>query len=115
LKNLIIIGGGYAGIRAMKKLKNIDDLKITLFDIEAYQYLQTEAYSLIANTSKITNVTIDIQSLCEYNGNANFIRKKVTNIDFNENKIFCHDDEYDYDYLIISSGNYTNFPKVVTG
>jgi NADH dehydrogenase len=115
MKKLIIIGGGYAGLRAMQKLKSVDDLEILLIDIQAYHYLQTEVYSLIANTSKITDVTVDILSLCEYNGNAKFLRSKVTNIDFENNKILCDVTPYSYDYLIISSGSYTNFPKAISG
>ena len=115
MKKIIIIGGGYAGIRAMQRLKGVSDIEIILFDIQAYQYLQTEAYAIIANTANITHVTVDLPSLCKYNENAQFIRKKITSINF-ENKFISSDkDEYSYDYLIIASGSYTNFPKVVNG
>ncbi len=115
MKKLIIVGGGYAGIRAMKRLKGVENLEIQLIDIQPYQYLQTEAYSLIANTSMITHVTVDLPSLCEYNENAFFLRAKVTDINFDERYIICDTKTIAYDYLIISTGNYTHFPKQVEG
>lgn len=115
IKQLIIIGGGYAGVRAMQRLKGVKNLEILLIDIQPYQYLQTEAYSLIANTTNITHITVDLPSLCEYNENASFIRGKVSDIDFSKKIILCENESLSYDYLIISSGNYTKFPKIVTG
>ncbi|MDF1878607.1 FAD-dependent oxidoreductase [Sulfurimonas sp. SAG-AH-194-C20] len=115
MKKLIIIGGGYAGIRAIQKLKGVENLDITLIDIQPYHYLQTEVYSLIATTAWITDVTVDLQSICEFNDNVNFIRSKVTGIDFDENSILCEDTQLFYDYLIIASGSKTNFPKSIGG
>ena len=48
-KKLIIIGGGYGGIRAMQGLSTVKELDIILLAQNPYHYLQTEAYALIAN------------------------------------------------------------------
>lgn len=53
MRNLVILGGGYGGLRAIQKLLNEKDLKdvsVTLIEKEAYHSLKTEFYALAAGT-----------------------------------------------------------------
>ena len=59
-KRVIIVGGGYGGVRVMQRLSSIEGLEILLIDQNPYHYLQTEAYALIANAVTITDVTVDL-------------------------------------------------------
>lgn len=51
MKKVVIIGGGYAGIYALRELVKNKNIKITLIDKHTYHNLQPEVYDLIANKS----------------------------------------------------------------
>ena len=42
-KRVIIVGGGYGGVRVMQRLSSVEALEIILIDQNPYHYLQTEA------------------------------------------------------------------------
>jgi NADH dehydrogenase len=48
MKKVVIIGGGYAGIYALRELVKEKNIKITLIDKHTYHNLQPEVYDLIA-------------------------------------------------------------------
>jgi len=53
VRHLVILGGGYGGLRVIQRLladKEIKDFKITLVEREAYHSLKTEFYALAAGT-----------------------------------------------------------------
>ena len=64
MKRVVIIGGGYAGIYALRELVKNKNIKITLIDKHTYHNLQPEVYDLIANKSNFAEVTIDLTTLC---------------------------------------------------
>jgi len=114
-KQLIIIGGGYGGIRAMQGLSRVKELDITLIDQNPYHYLQTEAYALIANEVTLTDVTVDLVALCKRYKNTSYKKASIKDIDLLGKKVKCEDGDLSFDYLIIATGSRTNFPKTIAG
>jgi NADH dehydrogenase len=114
-KRVLIIGGGYGGIRALEHLYQRDDLNITLIDQNNYHYLQTEAYGFIANRISLTDITISLPTLAAQMG-VGFYKKKVSNIDSQSNRVIFDDESYlEFDYLIIAAGSRTHFPSNIEG
>ncbi|MBY0096953.1 NAD(P)/FAD-dependent oxidoreductase [Mesobacillus maritimus] len=91
MKNLVILGGGYGGMRILQRLLPNDlpeDVTITLIDRVPYHCLKTEYYALAAGTisdqhvrvcfpehprlklkyAEITEIQIDKQQVCLQNG-----------------------------------------------
>lgn len=118
MEKVVIIGGGYSGIYALKELVKEKDIKITLIDKHTYHNLQPEVYDLIANKSNMADVTIDLKSLC-YGFNHPYLEYKnlkVSEIDLKNKKIYSDEKEtVEYDYLIMAAGTRTFFPSVVEG
>ncbi|MEA3290578.1 MAG: FAD-dependent oxidoreductase [Campylobacterota bacterium] len=118
MKRVVIIGGGYAGIYALRELVKNGDIHITLIDKHTYHNLQPEVYDFIANKANIADVTIDLSSLCAGFDHPYLEYKnlRVTGIDFKEQKIFSEEKEIvDYDYVILAIGTRTYFPKSIEG
>lgn len=115
-QRVIIIGGGYAGVKALQTLASSNLCDILLIDQHPYHYLQTEAYELIANECSMTRVTIDLVALClSYGEHVTFIKDTIREIDF-ENKCAsgqnsCHP----YDYLLLCSGSRTAYNSATPG
>ncbi len=114
-KKLIIIGGGYGGIRAMQGLSSVKELEIVLIDQNPYHYLQTEAYALVANEVTLTDVTVDLVALCKRYKNSRYIKMTIRDIDLANKKVISDDAALAFDYLIIAAGSCTDFPKSIEG
>ena len=118
MKRVVIIGGGYAGIYALRELVKNKDIKITLIDKHTYHNLQPEVYDLIANKSNIADVTIDLTTLCmglnhDY---LEYKNLKVRQIDHEKKKIYTEEQEIvEFDYLIMAAGTRTFFPPQIPG
>lgn len=118
MKKIVIIGGGYAGIYALRELVKNKNIKITLIDKHTYHNLQPEVYDLIANKSNFADVTIDLTTLCmgfDHN-HLEFKNLKVRKIDKKDKKIYTEEKEIvEFDYLILAAGTRTFFPPQVSG
>ncbi|MEA2049452.1 MAG: NAD(P)/FAD-dependent oxidoreductase [Campylobacterota bacterium] len=118
MKKVVILGGGYSGVYALKELVKNQDIQITLIDKHTYHNLQPEVYDLIANKANIADVTIDLSSLCSGFDHPYLEYKnlRVTDIDFDLNIISTQENEtVSYDYLILAMGTRTFFPKNIEG
>lgn len=118
MKKIVILGGGYAGIYALRELVKNKDIKITLIDKHTFHNLQPEVYDLISNKSNIADVTIDLTTLC--NGFEHdfleFKNLRVIDIDEKLKIIYTQEKEsIEYDYLIMATGTRTFFPKSIDG
>lgn len=114
-KRVLIVGGGYAGVRAMQHLSAHPALEVTLIDQHPYHYLQTEAYALIAHRASLIDVTVDLPALCRSYENVTFVKAKVIGIDFERKKVTSEQREFYYDYVILAMGSRTFFPDTIPG
>ena len=114
-KKVIIIGGGYAGLRVINKLASSKDIEILLLDKNPYHYMQTDVYELIANEKDFAGVSIDFFTFCMGFDNTTFLKQEVKNIDFKKKKVITNLDRFYYDYLVIAVGSRTKFATNVEG
>lgn len=118
MEKVVIIGGGYAGIYALRELVKNKNIKITLIDKHTFHNLQPEVYDLIANKSNIADVTIDLTTLC-MGFNHSYLEYKnlnVRKIDREAKKIYTEEKEIvEFDYLVMAAGTRTFFPPQIPG
>lgn len=113
---IIVIGGGYAGLRAVEKLAKNPHNEITLFDKESYHFMQTNVYDLIANEEDFAQVSVDLFTFClGFDGNVSFVKEEVSQVAFEQKKVHTQTQRYAYDYLIIAVGARTKFVASVEG
>ncbi|MDA7817065.1 FAD-dependent oxidoreductase [Sulfurimonas sp.] len=114
--NIIVIGGGYAGLRTVEKLAKNPQNEITLLDKNPYHFMQTEVYDLIANEEDFAQVTVDLFTYCiGFGGNVSFYKQDVCDIDFISKKVITPINRFSYDYLVIAVGARTRFMSNVIG
>ncbi|HOI83787.1 MAG TPA: FAD-dependent oxidoreductase, partial [Campylobacterales bacterium] len=114
-KKVLIIGGGYGGIRAAHNLSKNSEFEITIIDSRPYHYLQTDVYDFIANKTTITDISVSLVTLF-YNSDINFLQRKIVKIVPNDNKIITSlGEELAYDYLVVANGSRTFFPSFIEG
>lgn len=114
--HVVIIGGGYGGLRAVERLAQRDDLRITLIDKHPYHYLQTEAYGYIAGRFDIHDIAIDLDNWAKgFGADVSFRQAAVTGIDMKAREIAIGAEKLSYDHLIIATGAKTNFFSFIEG
>jgi NADH dehydrogenase len=116
LKKVIVIGGGYGGLRAVEKLIKDTNIEIILIDKNPYHYLQTEAYGYVAGKFDICDITLDIKSWTDgFNSRLRFINDEVIEISTNKKEVITKNQILQYDDVIIAIGAKTNFPTFIKG
>ncbi len=113
MKKLVILGGGYGGMRILQELLPNHlpiDVSITLVDCNPYHSLKTEFYALAAGTISDQQIRVPFPE----HERLSYLCASVKSIDLEENAVFLEDDEKIlYDYLVIGLGcvdNYHNVP-----
>lgn len=116
MASVLIIGGGYGGLRAVEHLIGHRDIQVTLIDKSPYHYLQTEAYGYIAGRFDLHDVAIDLKNWCYgFDKHVQFIHDEVTHIDTDVQSVTCIKGSYRYDYLVVATGAETNFFSFIEG
>lgn len=105
MRRLVIVGGGYGGIRIIQRLLASpvpNELEIVLVDREPFHCLKTEYYALAAGTVPDTDVRVPFPE----HPKLSFYFGEVTAIDL-ENKVIKLSEQEDltYDELVIGLGS----------
>lgn len=106
-KKILILGGGYAGIAAAKKLakqyKKREDVVITLIDKHPFHTLMTELHEVAGNRVEPDSVRVPFTKI--FGGKkVNVVLDTIINIDFEKNTASSAEKNYEYDYLVLGSG-----------
>jgi len=110
MKKVIVVGGGYGGIKALETFGS-ENIDVTLIDKNLYHYLQTESYNFLSFNISLNDITIPLESITKgINKNFNFIQDEALNIE--NNTLICKNSSYSFDYLIIATGSKTFIPKI---
>jgi len=105
--HVVILGGSYAGIAAMRRLSKNPKLKITLIDQHPYHFLQTEGYELISSNTSFEETIVSLPALCANYDNVTFRHRRVLSVELKRNIILLNDGEESYDTLVIALGSVT--------
>jgi NADH dehydrogenase len=106
-KSILIIGGGYAGIAAAKKLdkqyKRNQDVTITLVDRNPFHTLMTELHEVAGYRVEPDSVRVPFTKIFGAS-KVNVVLDTITSIDFKKNQASSVARTYNYDYLVLGGG-----------
>jgi len=110
-KKIIILGGGYAGVKAGKTLhkafKNNPDVEITLIDKHPYHTLMTELHEVAGHRTSPDSIQIDLRTI--FKGRCvKVVTDTINNIDFSGKTLTSEKKTYSYDYLLLGCGSDSN-------
>jgi len=106
---VVILGGGFAGIGAAKKLKDAD-VDIVLVDKHDYHTFQPLLYQLATGLLETTAVGHSIRDLVKHQDNATVHVAPVTAVDLAAKEVrFEGLAPIDYDFLVLALGAEVNF------
>ncbi|GEM02273.1 NADH dehydrogenase [Halolactibacillus halophilus] len=110
-KDIVLIGAGYAGVHAAKKLakkfKKDDDVTITLIDRHSYHTMMTELHEVAAHRVEPDAIQFDLRRLFNRT-KVNLVTDNVTHVDHDKKMVITETGEFNFDYLILGMGGEPN-------
>lgn len=105
---VIIIGGGFAGIKLAKNLRSLP-LQIVLFDRNNYHTFQPLLYQVATAGLEPDSIADPLRKQLEAAKNFYFRMGEVYSINTEQRLIETEIGQLDYDYLVIATGSKTNY------
>jgi NADH dehydrogenase len=111
-KNIVVIGAGFAGVyatkRLAKKFKKDPDVTITLIDKHSYFTYMTELHEIAADRVDENAIQYDLQRLFCRRKNVKLVTDEVTTIDRENQLVKTKHGAYPYDYVMLGIGSEPN-------
>lgn len=108
MQRIVIIGGGFAGLKIARSLKNTNN-EIWLIDKNNFHQFQPLFYQVATSGLEPSSITFPLRKLFQNHKNVHLRVTEVTKVNVSENSISTHLGEIKYDKLIIATGATTNF------
>lgn len=106
---VVIIGGGFAGLQLAKQLRN-SDVKVVLIDKQNHHQFQPLFYQVASGRLEPSSISFPFRKIFQKNQNIDFRMADIIHIDTDEKVIMtAYDRIIRYDHLIIATGCKTNF------
>ena len=106
---VVIIGGGFAGLKLARGLNNKQGIDVTLIDKINYHQFQPLFYQVATASLEASNISFPLRKVFQQSKNVKFRLAEVKEIISSSNKIITNIGEFNYDYLVIATGADTNF------
>lgn len=106
---IIIIGGGFGGLKLARALNNKAGFDVLLIDRFNFHQFQPLFYQVATAGLDASNISFPLRKLFHKSRNVHVRMGGVTNLVSAENKIVTDIGEYTYDILVIATGADTNF------
>ena len=108
-KNVVIVGGGFAGISAAKKLANTS-YKITIVDKTNHHLFQPLLYQVATAALSPGDIAMPIRAIFSKQKNIQVVLGEVTEVDKEENRIHLNNgSSLPFHYLILAPGAQYNY------
>lgn len=105
---IVVIGGGFAGIKLVKRLKNLP-VQIILFDRNNYHTFQPLLYQVATAGLEPDSIADPLRKQLEPVKNFYFRMGEVYKINPEEKLMETEIGTVEYDYLVIATGSKTNY------
>ncbi|WAS92665.1 NAD(P)/FAD-dependent oxidoreductase [Nannocystis punicea] len=105
-KRVIIVGGGFGGLRVARGLAGVDDVEITLLDRRNHHLFQPLLYQVAMAGLSPAEIAVPIRTVFSRQSNCRVILETATGIDFANKKLKTAGlGELDYDWLVLACGS----------
>ena len=106
---VIIVGGGFAGLKLARRLAKQADIQVLLIDKNNYHQFQPLFYQVATAGLDASNISFPLRKIFQKTANIHFRLTSLIGIKSAEHKIVTDIGEFEYDVLVIATGADTNF------
>lgn len=106
---VLIIGGGFGGLKLARELNNKAGFEIYLLDKYNYHQFQPLFYQVATASLDPSNISFPLRKVFHKSKNVHFRMAEVKEIISTQNKVITDIGEFSYDILVLATGADTNF------
>jgi NADH dehydrogenase len=103
LKNVVIVGAGFAGLNAAKRLSKAKDIAITVIDRENHHLFQPLLYQVAMAALSPADIAVPIRSLLTA-PHLRVIKAAAQSVDLARHCVTTDVGDFPYDYLLLACG-----------
>ncbi|BCT68205.1 NAD(P)/FAD-dependent oxidoreductase [Nitrosospira sp. NRS527] len=108
-KEVVVIGGGFAGLNLVKHLAEEPDFHVTLVDMNNYNFFPPLLYQVATGFLEVSNICYPFRKLFHGRRNVSFRLGDLRKVIAEDNKVLLSTGELSYDYLVLATGTETNY------
>ncbi|WP_236979829.1 NAD(P)/FAD-dependent oxidoreductase [Membranihabitans maritimus] len=108
LPRIVIIGGGFAGLALVEKLKH-QEVQVVLLDKNNFHQFQPLLYQVATSALEPDSIVFPFRKQINGYKNVFFRLAEVEEIQADSNTIMTNKGSVSYDYLVLATGTTTNF------
>ena len=102
-KQIVIVGGGFAGLNAARHLKDAP-VDITLIDRRNHHLFQPLLYQVATGQLSPADIATPLRRLLKHQRNARVLLAEVTDFDVAHRQVILRNGTLKYDTLIVAAG-----------
>ncbi len=106
---IVIVGGGFAGLRLARKLNNKPGFDVVLVDKFNYHQFQPLFYQVATAGLDASNISFPLRKVFQKSRNVRIRMAELREVVEAENKIITDREEIRYDVLVLATGADSNF------
>ena len=107
-KRVVVIGGGFAGLKFVKELKD-KELQVVLIDKNNFHQFQPLLYQVATSGLEPDRIVFPLRKQIAGFKNVSYRLAEVLKIETSTNTVFTDKGWLNYDYLVLATGTTTNF------
>ena len=104
MKHVVIVGGGFAGLNAAKKLGGAPDVRVTLVDRQNYHLFQPLLYQVAMAGLSPADIAAPIRSLLARYENVSVLQGRIQSVDLQAQTVSADFGQLEFDYLLLCCG-----------
>lgn len=101
---VVIVGAGFAGLNAAKRLSSLADIDITLIDRENHHLFQPLLYQVAMAALSPADIAVPIRSMLADRRNVRVIKAAAHSVDLGAKQVATDSGAFSYDYLLVACG-----------
>lgn len=106
---IVIVGGGFAGLKLARSLNNLKEFEIILIDKFNYHQFQPLLYQVATAGLDASNISFPFRRAFQKSRNIRIRVTELKEVVADKNKILTETGEINYDVLVLATGADTNF------
>lgn len=103
-RQVVIVGGGFAGLNAAKGLGNRPGVRVTLIDRSNHHLFQPLLYQVAMAALSPAEIAVPIRHILAGYRNITVLQDEAASVDFPGRRLVAREGAYGYDYLILACG-----------
>ncbi len=104
MKKVVIVGSGFAGLSAVRRLRDAKSFAVTLIDRENHHLFQPLLYQVAMAALSPADIAVPIRSLLAAERHVRVIKTTAHSVDLVRRAVVTDSGDYPYDYLLLACG-----------